>query len=72
MNEVVALERNEVEWLRNLRAHVFSAESEVTALRRQYREALALMRQAVRAHEANDPIRMRFVVEDMRDAVMGE
>ena len=68
-SDVVSLDREEVQWLRS---HVFSAESEVTALRAQYRKALTLMRWAVQAYEANDPIGMAGVIDDMKAQVVGE
>lgn len=68
-SDVVPLDRDEYQWLRS---HIFSAESEVTALRKQYRRAIQIMRWAIKAHEANDPIGMAGVVEDMRVEVMGE
>lgn len=76
MNSVMSVTRDEYEWMRDLvrrlRTHNVSAESEVTALRAQQRLALSIMRSAIAAHRANDPIAMGLIVEEMEGVVLGE
>lgn len=76
MSNVVPVSRSEYRSLRDLcrqwESHALSAESEVTALRGQYRRAQVAMKSALRAIESNDPIALDLAADQLRDEVIGE